>query len=131
MAANQATGVPGGSGIPSAAELNDPAFWAALCPELTVMTPSNESMETVSHKPFNYSERPDVTEDLKTRMKRDGYFEVGSSDLPWSVDVAKVAEGAKNLLKAGLPASFLLAYVEPWLMTAQLEALYFRDPPMP
>ena len=43
--------------------------------------------------------------------------------LPWSVDVEKVAAAAAQLLEVGLPASFLLAFAEPWCMAHQVEDL--------
>jgi hypothetical protein len=74
-------------------------------------------------QPFPYGDRPDAVEELRASLDRDGYFKLDAATLPWSVDINAVARGAKCLLDAGIPSSFLLAYEEPWLLAHQVKEL--------
>ena len=94
----------------------DASYWSGLCPELTV------DEGGASCRPFPFSQAPAELPDvdvLRDRMIRDGYFNI--SELPWAVDVEAIGRSAKILVDAGLPASFLLAYREPWLVAHQVK----------
>ena len=75
-------------------------------------------------RPFPFSEQPDELPDvdaLRSKMIRDGYFNIPA--LPWAVDVESLGLAAKLVLDEGLPASFLLAYKEPWLIAHQVSEI--------
>ena len=80
-------------------------------------------------QPFPFESDPDAVEELRASMARDGYFKLDVDKLPWVTDEAgesmidSVRRGAKCLLDAGVPSSFLLAYDEPWLLAHQVKEL--------
>ena len=86
-------------------------------------------------QPFPFESDPDAVEELRASMARDGYFKLDVDKLPWVTDEAgesmidSVRRGAKCLLDAGVPSSFLLAYDEPWLLAHQVKELLWMVRP--
>ena len=99
------------------------SHWAELCPELTVLDHSSGVGQ-----PFKYAEDPDLaaaSDELRERMTRDGYFKM--DNLPWAVEVKQLAQAAERLIERGHPASFLLAYREPWILAHQVKELLWMS----
>jgi len=108
-------------GAKAAEILQDADFWRRLCPELRV---ADAASEGACASVFEVSEHQ--VEMLRAAMKRDGVFALPTADLPWQVDLAKLAWSVEELRRAGWPPSFIWVYDEPWIMLAQLAPL-LRD----
>ena len=109
-----------------AAVLADEGYWKALCPKLHVV--SDELRCQLADQVIDPD--PDLVDELRERMARDGYWDVASDSvreddgevhLAWAGSVADMAESVALLAAAGWPPSFLLMYDEVWVMAHQLK----------
>jgi hypothetical protein len=83
-------------------DTSDAAYWRAICPRLHVSAQHNDAC------PLQPSH--EETTELKKRMVEDGYFSVPPRGC-MEARVALLAEGVRQLRRAGWPATFLLMYL--------------------
>ncbi|KAG2440534.1 hypothetical protein HYH02_010412 [Chlamydomonas schloesseri] len=97
--------------------LADPAYWARLCPELTV------SGKLGSKAAKNKKPASELVKDAKEQVLSEGVVQLHPSDLQWGVDVHVLARSMVALMQAGWPASFLIMYDEVWALVQQASSL--------
>ena len=92
--------------------LSDVGYWRELCPQLHIS--DVVFAQRAARSVFQFMEDPDTVDELRASMDRDGYMRLPPGEkLPWSADVAAVAEGVQQLVRAGWPPTFLVLYDEP------------------
>lgn len=103
---------------------DNPKFWLSICPWLHC---GDLKMEAAAKaKVFKYAEDRGLAEEgvtLKENLIRDGVISIEGGRLPWAVDLAGVARGIMTLVDRGFPPILIMAYDEPWVMSAQMEQL--------
>jgi len=102
----------------AAQALQDASFWHRICPDLHISSSDSAAPCLGS---FAVSEARAAA--LRAAMGRDGVFTVSPKDLPWSVNLAVLAQSVEQLHAAGWPPALLWVYDEPWAMLAQVEPL--------
>ena len=92
--------------------LSDVGYWRELCPQLHIS--DVVFAQRAARSVFQFMEDPDTVDELRASMDRDGYMRLPPGEkLPWTADVAAVAEGVQQLVRAGWPPTFLVLYDEP------------------
>ncbi|KAG2440535.1 hypothetical protein HYH02_010413 [Chlamydomonas schloesseri] len=97
--------------------LADPAYWAQLCPELTVSGKLGSKAAKIK-KPAS-----ELVKDAREQVLSEGVVQLHPSDLQWGVDVHVLARSMVALMQAGWPASFLIMYDEVWALVQQASSL--------
>jgi len=99
-------------------------FWLSICPWLHC---GDVKMEKAARtQAFKYAEDDRLAGEgsaMKESLIRDGFISIEGGWLPWAVDLAGVARGIMTLVDRGLPPILIMAYDEPWVMSAQMEQL--------
>jgi len=101
-------------------------FWLNICPWLHC---GDVKMEAAAKtQAFKFAEDSRLREEgaeLKENLIREGFISIEGGRLPWAVDLAGVARGIMKLVDMGLPPILIVAYDEPWVMSAQMEQLSY------
>lgn len=90
--------------------------WSALAPGLHIEDP--EMLKRAAPLAFD----PARVAAIREQLLLDGYFQ--ESDLPWSVDLALMADTVRALSREGHSPVFAFLYDEFWLPFCQLDALF-------
>ncbi|GLC45737.1 hypothetical protein PLESTB_000504000 [Pleodorina starrii] len=96
------------------ANLADPEYWAAICPELSVNG-------TLKAKPLIKSK--DYTKGLQQQINDEGVFQLCQSETQWPIDIHRLARNMVTLMQHGWPATFLLMFDEVWALIHRASAL--------
>jgi len=93
------------------------AYWAALCPSLTVA--STEAAAAAAPLPLS----PAAAAALRAQVVSEGFAHASAAVLPWAGDSAGIAAAAVTLLQHGWPPSFVLVYDQTWALSRQASSL--------
>ena len=97
------------------ATVTDALYWAALCPVLHV-----GAHWSLPGWPLKLP--AGRIDELRTKLRRDGFFVLSPTEARWPLPLGALVEGARKLAACGWPATMLLMYDETWAMAHQLFA---------
>jgi hypothetical protein len=91
-------------------QATDAGFWAGICPGLTVCAAKPSKKQQKQKQPTAAT-----TQCARAGMLRDGFFTAPPATMGWSPELVKaLGEGVLQLVAAGWPAAFILAFDEAW-----------------
>eukprot|EP00929_Paragymnodinium_shiwhaense_P002426 TRINITY_DN102663_c0_g1_i1.p2 TRINITY_DN102663_c0_g1~~TRINITY_DN102663_c0_g1_i1.p2 ORF type:complete len:477 (-),score=132.64 TRINITY_DN102663_c0_g1_i1:114-1544(-) len=100
--------------------LQSAAYWRKLCPKLHVDDSALQSKTLASTNLGTAKRRMAASaatcSEVRGRIIEEGFAALQPSALNWSVNVADLAEGVKQLQQYGWPPSFIAMYDEAWIM---------------
>ncbi|KAL6756259.1 hypothetical protein V8C86DRAFT_99024 [Haematococcus lacustris] len=104
------------------ADFSDPAFWRAVCPELSVTDVSDQCDLSSMPQPMRLP--GGVSDSIRQQIDREGACVVTPEQLPWQhVHWSRLASAVEQLMQKGWPPTFLLMYDEVWHIIHQLDAV--------
>lgn len=99
--------------------LGDAVYWRSCCPQLHIGDP--EFLERAKASVMQPS--PELVQKCRSRMDRDGYFDLSAGLVDWAASLQNLADGVAQLEKLGWPPNFVLMFDEAWMLVHQLKDL--------